>query len=141
MIFVYSAVREDDNIGSFPVYLIHFHKQTVQSSFQLGALIIGDGNHCSLEAFFVHIFQLHKVCIGQDRVVDLQHLAVLRCLFQQVAVFSYIDGGAGDDLLTDGVDRRIGYLGKQLFKVIKQWTVLGRKHCQRCIGTHCRNGF
>ncbi len=59
------------------------------------------------------------VGVGQDRVVDLQHVTVLRSLLQDVA-FTDVYGGGSHDLLTDRIDGRVGYLCKQLLEIMKQ---------------------
>ena len=51
-------------------------------------------------------------------------MAVFRSLLQNIALLTDIDRGGGYDLLTDGINRRIGYLGEELFEVVKQRLML-----------------
>ena len=50
---------------------------------------------------------------------DLEYMTVFRLLHQKISVFTGIDTCRSYNLLTDCIDRRICYLGKQLFKIIK----------------------
>ena len=68
------------------------------------------------------MLDFQHIGVSQDRIVDLQNLTVLRLLFQEVAVFSDVNGRAGDDLLTDRIDGRVCYLGKKLFEIVEQGT-------------------
>ena len=140
-VLIHSTVCQDQDIGSVTVSLIHFYKETLNGTFQLGAFIISDGNLRHTEAFHMHMLDLQHVRIGQDRVIHLQNLTVFRLLFQKVAVFSHINGGTGDDLLTDRIDWRVGNLCKKLFEIIKKRTVLFGKHSQRGIHTHGSRSF
>ena len=94
-----------------------------------------------MEAVLFHIFNLEHINICKDRVIDLEHLAVFRPLLQQIAVFSNIYRRAGNDFLTDRVNRRIGYLGKQLFEVVKQRMMHIGKYCKRSIYAHCSSAL
>ena len=67
---------------------------------------------------------------------NLEYMAVFRLLHQKISVFTCINTCGSYNLLTDRIDRRVCYLGKQLFKVIKQRAMLFGKHCQRCIHSH-----
>ena len=139
MILINSSVGENQYIGTILVRLIHLHKQPVNGSVQTGAFIIRDRHHCYLEAVHLHVFDLQHICIGQNRIVNLQYLAVFRLLLQQVSVFSHIYGGAGDNFFTNSVNRRICHLCKQLFEIVKQRLMLLREHSKWCICSHCRD--
>ena len=73
--------------------------------------------------------------------MNLQNLTILRSLFQKVSVFTHIDSSRGDDLLPLGIDRRIGHLGKELFKIIKKRLILLGKGSDWRINTHRSNPF
>ena len=87
-------------------------------------------------AFFLNIADLHQIGVGQDRIIDLQHMAVFRFFFQQVTLFTGKYAGCSNNLLTDRIDRRVGYLGKQLLEVVKQRLMSLIQHRQRCVDTH-----
>ena len=124
MVFIHSPVRQDNDICSVPVSTVCFHKQAVQRLFKGCIFIINDRKLRNLEAFCLHILDLQQICVRENRIVDFQHLAVLRFLFQNISVFSDINRGRSHKFFPDRVDRRIGYLCKQLFKVIKQRLML-----------------
>ena len=141
MVFIHAPVGKHQDIGAILVDFVHLHEQTVDGPLQVGALVIGDGNHCRLEAVHLHLFDFQHIRIGENGIVDLHHLTVFRFLFQQISLLAHIDRGAGNNLLTDGIDGRIGHLRKQLFEIIEQRTVFPGKHCQGDIISHGRGGF
>ena len=141
MVFINPPVTEHQNIGAVLVSFIHFHKQPVNGSVQTCTLVIRYGNHNYLKAVHFHIFDLQHICVGQNGIIHFQHLTVFRPFPQQVPVFPYIHRCAGHDLLPDGIDRRISNLRKQLLKIVEQGLMLFRKHCKRCICSHCRNSL
>ena len=120
MVLIHTAVRQDQNIHAITVCTVSFHEQSVNRFFQTGVLIIGNWQDFYLKARLFHIFDLQKICLCQDRIVDPHHTAVLLFCLQKVASLSNINGGRGHDLLTDRIDGRIGYLRKQLLKIIEQ---------------------
>ena len=141
MILVHSPVGQNENVHSVPVGPVRLHEQAVDRAFQAGIFIIGDRKHFHLEAVFFHGLDFQKVCIGQNRIVDAHHTAVLRLLLQQIPVLADKDAGGGDDLLTDRVNRRIRYLGKQLFEIIEQRLVMIGKRRQRDVDAHGGSGL
>ena len=141
MVFVYATVRENQNVCTVFVCFIYFHKETVNGTVKSGTLIISNRNNCYFKPFYVHVFDFQHVCIGQDRMIDFQYLAVFRLFMKQVSIFSDIDSCTGNDLFTDGIDWRIGNLCKKLFEIIKQRLMFLGKYSQRCINTHSRNTF
>ena len=58
--------------------------------------------------------------------MHLEHLAVLGLILQQVAVGTDVYAGGSDHLFTDGIDGRIGNLGKQLFEIVEKRLMLFR---------------
>ena len=110
--------------------------EIIQCLLQGSVLIISNRKNLAFETVLIHIFNLQKIRVVENRVMNLQYLAVLSLLLQKVSVLSNINAGGGYDLLTDRIDRRIGYLCKHLLKIIKQRLYLAGKHWKRCIGTH-----
>ena len=78
MVFIHTSVGQDDNVDTVTERSVHFYEQSVDRLLQTCIFIICDRNSFYLEAFRLHALDLHQVCIGQDRVVDLQHVTVLR---------------------------------------------------------------
>ena len=112
MILIDSAVGQDQDICSVPVSSVCFYKKTIDRFLKACIFIIGNRNHAYMEAVFIHGFDLHQIGIGQNRIVDLDHMAVFRFFQQQISVFSDISGCRGDNFLTDRIDWRVGYLRK-----------------------------
>ena len=124
MVLIHTPVCQDQDIGPVSVGTVDLHVQAIQCPLQVGVIIIGNGDLGHLEALYLHIFDFQNVRVGQDRVVHLQHLTVFRPLLQQVAVLPDVNGGGSDDLLTNGINGRVGYLSKQLFEIVEQRLML-----------------
>ncbi len=73
--------------------------------------------------------------------MNLQDIAVSGRLLQNVAVRPDIDRGGRHHLLADGVDRRVGHLGKLLLEIVKQRMMGGGENRKGRVNPHCRNGF
>ena len=136
MVLVDVAVREDDDVGTVLVGAVHLQEHAVDGLFQAGVLIVIDGHRGGLEAGHVHVLDLEQIRAGQDGVLHLEHLAVLGLVLQQVAVGTHIDAGGGDNLLTDGIDGRVGDLCEPLLEVVEQRGVLVTQDSQRGVGAH-----
>ena len=141
MVFVDVPVGQDDDVGALLVGTVHLQEHPVDGLFQAGVLVVVDGDGGHLEARDVHVLDLEQVGLGEDGVVDLQHLAVLGLVLQQVAVGPDVDAGGGDNLLTDGVDGGVGDLGEHLLEVVEQQGVLAAQDGQRGIGAHGAAGL
>ena len=136
MVLVNVAVRQNQDVGAVAVGAVHIDKQPVDGLFQIGVLVVADGQRYDLEAGHIHRFDLEQVGLGQDRVLDLQHLAVVGVFLQQVALRTDIDGGGGDNLLTQGVDRRVCDLSEHLLEIFAQGRAGVAQHRQRGIAAH-----
>ena len=141
MVLIHTPVCQDQDVGPVSVGTVDLHIQTIQCPFQVGVIIIGNGDLCYLKALYLHVLDFQNVRVGQDRVIHLQHLTVFRPLLQQVAVLADVNGGGCDDFLSNSVYRRIGYLGKQLLEIVKQRLMLLGQYGQRCIHTHGGNAL
>ena len=71
MILVHAPVGQYDNIHTVPISSVHFHKQPFHSPLQTRIFIVENGNLSDTESFRLHIFDLQKICIRQNRIVDL----------------------------------------------------------------------
>ena len=56
MVFIHAPVRKDQDIRSFPVSLIHFHKQMLQHPVYGRAFIENNWDTGHLKAGFCHLF-------------------------------------------------------------------------------------
>ena len=136
MVLIHTPVGENNDVGALSPGAVHCQRQMVQGPVQGGVLIVENGHRFHLEAGLVHGLDFHHVGGGEDGVVDLKHPAVVRRFREQIAVVAHIDSGVGDDLLTNGVDRRVGHLGKELLEVAEQGLILVVQHRQRNVGAH-----
>ena len=141
MVLVHPPVGQDDDVGPVAVGPVRCDFQLVQRPFQRHILKVQQRYRLHMETGLVHGPDPHQVHRGQDGVVDLQHPAVLRLLIQQVAVIAHVYGGVGDDLLPDGVDGRVGHLGKQLAEVVEQGLVVAGQHRQGNVRPHGGGGL
>ena len=71
MVFIDTAVGEDQDIGSCPVCTVNLDKEAVHRTVKRCALVVGDRNGHYFETIYFHILDLQHIGIGQDRVVDL----------------------------------------------------------------------
>ena len=120
MVFIHAPVRKDQDVRPFSVAAVHLHIQPFDGALQLGIFIVGDRHHGNLEAFHLHALDFQQVGVGEDRVVYLQNIAVLRLFLQHIPLRADVDSGGGHNMLPDGVDGRVGHLGEQLLKGMEQ---------------------
>ena len=112
VILIHASVREDHNIHPISVGTVDFNEQSVNCALQTRIFIIGNGDHFYLKAICLHALDLHQIRVGKDRIVNRKHITVLRNFLQNIAVCTNINRCGGYNLLTDGINRRIGNLGK-----------------------------
>ena len=112
MVLVNAPVWENEYIYTISVELIGLDEESVQSLLHGCVLIIKNRKCRNLKSRYIHILDLQKICICQYWMVDLQHMAVLRLLFKDVAVLSEIYRCGCDNFLSDRIDRRICNLCK-----------------------------
>ena len=120
MVLIHATIGEDQDVCAVTVCTVCLYKQAVNGFLQTCVFIINNWNNANFETFFFHMFDFQKVCIGQDRIFDLQYLTVFRLFLQNVSIFTNINRCGCDNLLTDGIDWRVCYLCKQLFEIVKQ---------------------
>ena len=136
MVLVNVAVRQNQDVGAVAVGAVHIDKQPVDGFFQIGIFVVADGQRYDLEAGHIHRLDLEQVGLGQDRVLDLQYLAVVGVFLQQVALRTDIDGGGGDNLLAQRIDRRVCDLREHLLEIFAQGRAGVAQNGQRGIAAH-----
>ena len=119
MVFIYSTVRKYEDVCAVTECLVNLHEETVDRSLQFRTLIIESRYNSNFESICLHVFDLEHVCICEDRMKDLEYMAVFRLLYQKVSVLTYINACGGNDLFTDRIDRRVCYLCKKLFEIVE----------------------
>ena len=141
VVLVNVAVGEDQDVRAIAVGAVNIDKQAVDGLFEVGVLVVADGQRHNLEAGHVHGLDFQEVGLSQNRVVDLQYLAVVGILFEQIALCADVDGGRGDDLLAQCVDGRVCDLREHLLEVFAQRRAGVAQNGQRGIRTHCPGGL
>ena len=141
VVLVNVTVGENQDVGTIAVGAVDIDKQAVDGLLQIGVLVVADGKRDHLEAGHIHRLDFQQIGLGQNRVVNLQHLAVVGALLQQVALCADIDGGRGDNLLTQGVNRRVCDLCKHLLEIFAQGGAGVAQHGQRGVGPHRTGGL
>ena len=141
MKFIQLPVRQDQDIRAVAIGAVHLDKQMLQRLLQADARVISNRDHRHLKAGHLHAFDAQKIGFGQDRVLDLQHLAVIGFFLQQIAVAAHIHGGAGDHFFPQSIQRRVGDLCKHLFKIVEQRRVVHAQAGQRGVIAHGHRGL
>ena len=136
VVFVHSAVRQDNDVEALCVGAVYGDAELVQCFLQGSMLVVQKRNYSRHESGLVQLTDLHQVHFRQDRIFHLQHPDISAGFLQQVAVGTDIDGCVGDDLFAKRIDRRIGHLGKQLLEIVRQRPVFLRENGKRDIVAH-----
>ena len=124
MVFVDAAVGEDQDVRAVFVGAVAGDEQAVERAVERLALVVEDRDGRRAERLRPRRADAQQVGVGEDRLVEPQHGAVLGRILEEVAVGTDVDGRVRDDLLADGVDRRIRDLREHLPEVGKQRLML-----------------
>ena len=84
----------------------------------------------------VEVDQLGQFVVPQDRLRQQDLVARLAGRVQQIALGTEGGRQAGDDLLADAVQRRVGHLGEQLLEVVVEHPRTGRQHRDGSVAAH-----
>ena len=76
MVFVHAPVCKNQDIRPVSVRPVHFHKQMVNSFFQVCIFIVSNRYFFNLKPFYFHIFNFQHIRVRQNRMLDFQYLAV-----------------------------------------------------------------
>ena len=136
MVLIHIPVCQDQDVGSLADHSVDLDEQVFDRFLKTCILIVCDRDLSDLEPVHIHILDLQKVCVRQDRIVHPEHLTVLFLLLKKVSVFPDIDRGRCHDLLTDRVDRRIRNLREQLLKISEQRLAFSRENRKRYVDSH-----
>jgi hypothetical protein len=77
-----------------------------------------DGQHADLEAGLVEAADLGELLVGEDGPLQLDAAAGQRIGVEQIALGTEAGLGGGDDLLANGINRRIGDLCEELLEIV-----------------------
>ena len=91
---------------------------------------------------FLDVAQLGHVGKVQDRLADLQtHRRVYLINVQQIGLRANERHQRHHNRFADGVDRRVGHLGKKLLEVVIERLVFAGQHGKRAVVAHRANAF
>ena len=124
MVFIHSTVRQDKNICPLFIGFVTLDKEALYRPLKRGIFIVEQGNCFHMKPRFFDRFDFQQIDPGENRIVDLQHGAVLLLLHQKVAVAPNVDSGIRHTLLANGINRWICHLGKLLLEIIKKRRIL-----------------
>ena len=135
VLFIHITVSQDDVVVAFVNRLLGTFAELVERSFQ----VIGEEHRQldGIEALVADIAQDIKLRIVQYRMWQTHHFAV--CLVGSQNTCSHtsdIFGQRHHQLLTNGVDGRVGYLCELLAEVVEEYLRPVAQHCQRRIIAH-----
>ncbi len=144
MLVVDVAVREDDIVVSVVNTLLGVVAEAVDGLMEtfaahgrISGSLEGHAELAGVEAFIADVAKNVELSVGQNRVGQTHHLAVgLIRVENTCADASDILGQTHHEVLTDGVDGRVGDLGELLAEVVEEDLRLGREHGQRCVVAH-----
>ena len=136
VVFVHTAVGQNQNVRAVSIRAVALHIQPVERALQRRVLIIKKRNRLDLEPRLFHRADLHQIRARQNGVMDLKNGAVFGTLLQKIAVGADVDGRVRDDFLANRVDRRVRDLREKLFKIGKQRLMLFRQDGKRDIRAH-----
>ena len=80
--------------------------------------------------------QLFQIAIGQDGMRQLEGVAVLRRLIEDVALGADVADERHDEFFADGIDGRIGDLREELLEVVEERLRAVGEAGQRHVGAH-----
>jgi len=140
-----AAVAEDEDVDL--LLLDHAAGDHADLLHGLGqaALAAGDteegGEDANLETGLVEAADLGEFLVGEDGPLDLDAAAGRGLRVQQIALGAEAGLGGDDDLLADGVDRRVGDLREELLEVIVEETRLVGQHREGAVVAHGADGL
>ena len=120
VVLIHPPVREDQQVGPALAGLVTPQEQLGQGPLQGGILVVEQGDLRRLQPRPLQGLKLQQCQVGEDGAVQLEDPAIFRGILQQVPVGAQVHRGVGDNLLPQGVDGRVGHLGKALLKIVKQ---------------------
>ena len=129
MLLVDVAVREDDVVYTLVNAGLGILTELVQSLTQAFLTFLNieeDGQLLGVESLIADVTKYVELCIGEHRLWQAHHLTVAGIGRQDVGSYGTdVLCQAHYQLLTDGVDGRVGDLCKLLTEVVEQhlWTV------------------
>ena len=137
------AVREHDDARAARDRITderaHVVERRPQSLAAVGDAVQAADHHAlevRMGAVVVDVDDLGEIVVVDDGERQLQLTAAVRSGREQVRLGADAGAHGGDDLLADGVERRVRHLCEQLLEVVEQETRTLRQHRNRRVGAH-----
>ena len=124
MVFIYAAVRKDDDVFPVGSRAVNRDIELFQCPLQRCVLVKQKRHRLHMEARLIERFDLHQIDFGQNRIIDFEYGAVAALFLQQIAVGADVNGRVGDNLLAQRVNRRVCNLREQLLEIVEQQLML-----------------
>ena len=137
-------VAQHQQVGPFGDSFVGLGKEVVEGLRQsrpTRSHRVEDGQMGHLEAGQIERGQAGKLVVAQQRVVHLDAVSMFSGGVEDVALWPQQAVAAGDQLLADGVEGRVCYLGKQLAEVVIEQLGLVGQHGQRRVVAHRAERF
>ena len=141
---IHVTVRQHDQVRTFIHRFVSSSKKFFQRQLETGCAVRRLEQNRQGHRFEVRpvlCLDLRKVGIRQHRTFNPDPLSITRLRIGNVAFRTQHDDGRGHQLFTQGINRRIGHLSKQLFKIVIQQLCTVRENGQRRIITHGASRF
>ena len=118
--FIQTAVGQNDDVRALLIRMIAGVEQGMQRRLKALCLGIEQAQRAHVERGMAHTANALELLGRQYRRIQLDHHAVFGAGGEQVAVIADVDRLIRLHFFTDGVDGRVGHLGKALLEIGKQ---------------------
>jgi len=142
------AVRQDDEPLALPDHRVDLVEDLLQAALKALAASAdrveardADTREAGLVAVIVDVQDLGELVVVDDRERKHDLTAVRRGRLEHIALGPDDARQRGDDLLADGVERRVRHLGEQLREVVEQHAGPLRQHGDRSVCAHRAEGL
>ncbi len=144
MVRINVAVGQDNNVHAVPAGGFGFGEQVFQRrlkpSFSCGR-IEGHGQGDGIKIADVHGTDFFELFVGENYVFYANEVGVLRSFVKDVMELTQVVPGAHDHFFADGIDGRIGDLGKKLLEIVIEQLGFVGQDSQGGISSHGPEGF
>ena len=138
-LLIHTPVAENEDVIAFFKPLVQLAADAVHGAahpFLSLLRIIEDGQGQGAQAFGIQLPQLGKLAVRHQRGGQAQLAATLGRRGEQIALRAKVHERGGDDFLPDGVNGRVGHLGKELMEIGKERLRPVRQNGQRQVRAH-----
>ena len=120
IVLVHAAVGEDEDVGAVSDGSVSVLAEMFHGGFhprRAGGGLEENRQRSGLETGEVDMAEFFEILVGEHRAAELDHPAVLRPRIEKVALGADQRVSRGDNLLADGIERRIRDLREELLEI------------------------